>query len=137
MKIPFKPVLVRFNLITRPAWLQEMLNQLHGIELVFWSLKELVALLGGRVNEDSSGWVSFSSLAFQLSKASVSASLFTETESATNEECNMANTTRETGESNLFKVDRAMVFVLQIANISIPLYIKAPPGISYTTIYRI
>ena len=38
----------------------------------------------------------------------------------------MANTTRETGESNLFKVDNALVFVLQIAYISIPLYIKAP-----------
>ena len=33
--VPFKPELDRFNLITPPTWLQEMPNQLHGIELVF------------------------------------------------------------------------------------------------------
>ena len=33
--VPFKPELVRFNLITLPARLQEILNQLHGFELAF------------------------------------------------------------------------------------------------------
>ena len=35
--VPFKPELVRFNLITLPAWLHEMPTQLHGMEVLFWA----------------------------------------------------------------------------------------------------
>ena len=77
--VHFKVELARFNLITLPAWLQEMPNQLHGIELVFWLFEELVALLG-RIHEGSGGWVSFWRVAFQFIRASASASSFKERE---------------------------------------------------------
>ena len=108
--VPFKAELVRFNLITLPAWLQETPNQLHGVELVYWLLEEFVALLGRRVHEGRGDWASFRRLAFQMSRASASASLsaFREIEATSNEECKMANETRETRENTFFKLVNAM-----------------------------
>ena len=106
--VPFKPELVKFNLITLPAWLQETPNQLHGFELTFGLLEALVALLGRRVHEGRSDWFSFLRLAFQLRRTSISVSLSTETESATKEKCNMANTNRETEKNIVLKLVNAM-----------------------------
>ena len=77
-RVPFKPEPVRFNLIILPAWLQETPNQLHGFELAFWLLEELVALLlGRRVHEGRSDRFLFWRLAFQRRRAFVSVSLST------------------------------------------------------------
>ena len=52
--------------------------------------------------------VSFWRLAFQLSRASISASSFTERDATSNEECKMANATREQRKNIFFKLDNAM-----------------------------
>ena len=64
---------------------------------------ELVALLGRRVHEGRGDCVSFWRLAFQLSRTSISASSFKEREETSNEECKMANATREKRENTFFK----------------------------------
>ena len=115
--VPFKPELVKFNLITLPAWLQEMPNQLHGFELAFWLFEALVALFGRRVHESRSDWFSFWSLAFQLRRASASVLLSTETESAIVEKCNMDNTNRETRENTFWKLVNAMGFLKLVKRI--------------------
>ena len=108
--VPFKLEFVKFNVITLPTWVQEIPNQLHGLELelVFWLLKELVALLGRRVHEGRGDCVSFWRLAFQMSRASIFASSFTEREATSNEDCKMANATREKRENTFFKLVNAM-----------------------------
>ena len=65
--------------------------------------EELAALLGRRVHEGRGDCVSFWRLTFQLSRTSISASSFIEREATSNEECKMANVTREKRENTFFK----------------------------------
>ena len=72
--------------------------------------EELATLLGWRVHKGRGDYVSFWRLTFQLSKASISVPSFTEREATSNEECKMANATREKKENTFFKLVDATNF---------------------------